>query len=60
MLLWGGVLGTLNWAKKKRQNQNALDWECLGVLLKELEEVAEEREVWASLLTLLPTQSKYS
>ncbi|KAK3536643.1 hypothetical protein QTP86_015444, partial [Hemibagrus guttatus] len=31
-----------------------LAWECLGVPPEELEEVAREREVWASLLRLLP------
>ncbi len=31
-----------------------LAWERLGVLLEELEEVSGEREVWASLLRLLP------
>lgn len=29
-------------------------WECLGISLEELNEVTEEREVWASLLRLLP------
>ncbi|KAK3551056.1 hypothetical protein QTP70_011498 [Hemibagrus guttatus] len=33
-----------------------LAWECLGVPPEELEEVAREREVWASLLRLLPPQ----
>ncbi|TWW61049.1 hypothetical protein D4764_05G0011390 [Takifugu flavidus] len=31
-----------------------LVWECLGIPPDELEEVAGEREVWASLLRLLP------
>ena len=31
-----------------------LAWECLGVLPEELEEVSGEREVWVSLLRLLP------
>ena len=31
-----------------------LAWECLGIPQEELDEVAGEREVWASLLRLLP------
>ncbi|KAK3554945.1 hypothetical protein QTP86_001875 [Hemibagrus guttatus] len=31
-----------------------LAWECLWIPLKELEEVSREREVWASLIRLLP------
>ncbi|KAI3360205.1 hypothetical protein L3Q82_014514 [Scortum barcoo] len=31
-----------------------LAWECLGVPPEELEEVSGVREVWASLLRLLP------
>ena len=31
-----------------------LAWERLGVPLEELDDVAGEREVWASLLRLLP------
>jgi len=31
-----------------------LAWECLGVPPEELEEVAGDRDVWASLLKLLP------
>ena len=31
-----------------------LTWECLGIPPEELNEVAGEREVWGSLLRLLP------
>ncbi|TWW59340.1 hypothetical protein D4764_06G0008700 [Takifugu flavidus] len=37
-----------------RDYSSRLVWECLGIPLDELEEVAGEREVWASLLRLLP------
>ncbi|KAK3547561.1 hypothetical protein QTP86_024709 [Hemibagrus guttatus] len=37
-----------------RDYVSRLAWECLGVPLEELEEVSGEREVWASLLRLLP------
>ncbi|KAK3519769.1 hypothetical protein QTP70_003908 [Hemibagrus guttatus] len=37
-----------------RDYVSQLAWECLGVPLEELEEVSGEREVWASLLRLLP------
>ncbi|KAK3528884.1 hypothetical protein QTP70_012076 [Hemibagrus guttatus] len=37
-----------------RDYASRLAWECLGVPLEELEEVSGEREVWASLLRLLP------
>ena len=33
-----------------------LAWERLGTTLEELEKVVKEREVWASLLRLLPRQ----
>uniref|UniRef100_A0AAY5KR82 Reverse transcriptase domain-containing protein n=1 Tax=Esox lucius TaxID=8010 RepID=A0AAY5KR82_ESOLU len=39
-----------------RDYVSRLAWECLGVPLEELEEVSREREVWASLLRLLPLQ----
>ena len=31
-----------------------LAWKCLGIPQEELDEVAGEREVWVSLLRLLP------
>jgi len=34
-----------------------LAWECLGIPQNELENVAGEREVWVSLLCLLPPRS---
>ncbi|KAL3973669.1 phosphorylated adapter RNA export protein [Sarotherodon galilaeus] len=37
-----------------RDYMSRLAWECLGVPPDKLEEVAGEREVWASLLGLLP------
>ena len=37
-----------------RDYVSRLAWERLGVPLEELDEVAGEREVWASLLRLLP------
>ncbi|CAM4608815.1 unnamed protein product [Leuciscus chuanchicus] len=37
-----------------RDYVSRLDWESLGVPPEELEEVSREREVWASLLRLLP------
>ena len=37
-----------------RDYVSRLAWERLGVPLEELEEVAGEREVWVSLLKLLP------
>ncbi|XP_056892948.1 PVR cell adhesion molecule related 2 like isoform X5 [Takifugu flavidus] len=37
-----------------RDYVSRLVWECLGIPPDELEEVAGEREVWASLLRLLP------
>ncbi|TWW77405.1 hypothetical protein D4764_12G0007950 [Takifugu flavidus] len=37
-----------------RDYVSRLVWECLGITPDELEEVAGEREVWASLLRLLP------
>lgn len=32
--------------------------ECLGVLLEELGEVAEKRNIWSSLLKMLPLQPR--
>ena len=49
-----------NWVKAHRQTQYVLErlyflaGEGLGVLTKELEEVAGERKVWTSLFRLLP------
>ncbi|TWW67376.1 hypothetical protein D4764_02G0004170 [Takifugu flavidus] len=37
-----------------RDYVSQLVWECLGIPPDDLEEVAGEREVWASLLRLLP------
>ncbi|TWW77341.1 hypothetical protein D4764_12G0007310 [Takifugu flavidus] len=37
-----------------RDYASRLVWECLGIPPDELEEVAGDREVWASLLGLLP------
>ena len=37
-----------------RDYVSRLAWECLGIPQEELDEVAGEREVWASLLRLLP------
>ncbi|KAK0134201.1 hypothetical protein N1851_030244 [Merluccius polli] len=37
-----------------RDYVSRLAWECLGIPREELDEVAGEREVWASLLRLLP------
>ncbi|KAK3534690.1 hypothetical protein QTP86_020345 [Hemibagrus guttatus] len=37
-----------------RDYVSRLTWECLGIPPEELEEVSGEREVWASLLRLLP------
>lgn len=38
--------------KHWRDHSSQLAWECLGVSPRELEVVAREREVWASLLRL--------
>ncbi|TWW64245.1 hypothetical protein D4764_03G0012530 [Takifugu flavidus] len=39
-----------------RDYVSRLAWECLGIPPDKLEKVAGEREVWASLLRLLPPQ----
>ena len=36
------------------ETMSRLAWERLGIPQEELDEVAREREVWASLLRLLP------
>ena len=37
-----------------RDNVSRLAWEHLGIPREELDQVAGEKEVWASLLRLLP------
>jgi len=39
---------------RRRDYVSWLAWERLGVPLEELEEVAGDRDVWVSLLKLLP------
>ncbi|KAK0132400.1 Craniofacial development protein 2 [Merluccius polli] len=56
----GVVLGTSHWRPRGRPRTRWRDyvswlaWERLGIPQEELDEVAGEREVWASLLRLLP------
>jgi len=58
-----GFPGTSNWEEsrarpmtRRRDYISRLAWERLGVHQDELEHVAGEREVWVSLLGLLPPQ----
>ena len=54
------LLDTSHWEEAPGKTQDTLEglsrlaWECLRVPQEELVEVAGEREVWASLLRLLP------
>jgi len=56
---FGGVLGTTNWDKASRSARTCwrdyvsrFSWERLGVTQDEQEEVAGDRDVWASLLSI--------
>lgn len=40
-------------------NISTLAWECLVILQSELDNVAQEREMWGSLLKLLPLQPEH-
>lgn len=53
VILWGAP-GTSQWEEAPETTQDILVWECLGILSEELDEVAGEREVRASLITQLP------
>ncbi|KAK3553774.1 hypothetical protein QTP70_009300 [Hemibagrus guttatus] len=53
-LRWLGHLPRGRARTRWRDYVSRLAWECLGVPPEELEEVSGEREVWASLLRLLP------
>ena len=50
----GGVPGMSRQEETLRKTQDTLEWERLGILPEELEEVSGEREVWVSLLRQLP------
>ena len=59
--LVGGLLGTSNWQEASGQTQNTLEdyiahaaWEHQGVPQDKLVSVAGDRDIWKSLLSLLP------
>ncbi|KAK3540202.1 hypothetical protein QTP70_028393 [Hemibagrus guttatus] len=56
-VFWACPTGKRPWGRPRTRWRDyvfRLAWECLGVPPEELVEVAREREVWASLLRLLP------
>lgn len=63
--LWG-FPGTLNWMWKPWDRPRTcwrdyiyhMAWECLGIPQEELEDVAEEKDIWAALRSMVAlTQS---